>query len=95
MILYVVKKIRYGKTAALKEYLLKGEKISFIEASLFFGVGNLWNQIRLIKKDGFIIKSKKVSMAKIVKRLNEKIVCKTPKNLPIKEIEMIEYWISK
>jgi hypothetical protein len=90
-----VKKIKYGKTTALKEYLLKGEKISFIEASLLFGVGNLWNQIRLIKKDGFIIKSKKVSMAKIVKRLNEKILCEPPKNLPVKEIEMIEYWISE
>lgn len=95
MILLVVKKIKYGKTTALKEYLLKGEKISFIEASLLFGVGNLWNQIRLIKKDGFIIKSKKVSMAKIIKRLNERINCKTPKNLPIKDIEMIEYWIGK
>ncbi len=90
-----MKKIKYGKTAALKDYLLKGEKISFVEAYLLFGVGNLWNQIRLIKKDGFIIKSKKVSMAKIIKRLNEKILCKTPKNLPIKEIETIEYWISK
>lgn len=90
-----MKKAKYGKTTALKEYLISGEKISFIEASLFFGVGNLWNQIRLIKKDGFIIKSKKVSMAKIIKRLNEKIVCKPAKNLPLKEIELIEYWISK
>lgn len=87
--------IKYGKASALKDYLLEGNKISFIEASLLFGVGNLWNQIRLIKNDGFIVNSKKVSMLKIITRLNKKIVCKTPINLPIKDIEMIEYWISK
>ena len=51
--------------------------------------------MRLIKKDGFIIKTEKVSMAKIMKRLNQYAVCRPPKNLPVRDIEMIEYWISK
>jgi hypothetical protein len=88
-------KIKYGKSTALKEHLLAGNKISFLEASILFGVGNLWNQIRLIKKEGFIVKSNKVSMAKIVKRLNQWATCKPPKNLPVKDIEMVEYWINK
>ena len=87
--------VKYGKSSALKEHLLAGNRISFIEASIIFGIGNLWNQMRLIKKDGFIIKSEKVSMAKIMKRLNQYAVCRPPKNLPVRDIEMIEYWISK
>ena len=86
--------VKYGKEAALTEHLLSGKKISFIEASIIFGIGNLWNQIRLIKKKGFIIKSQKVSMAKIIRRMNEYCECKPPKNLPMKDIEMIEYSIS-
>ena len=57
--------------------------------------GLLCQLMRLIKKDGFIIKTEKVSMAKIMKRLNQYAVCKPPKNLPVRDIEMIEYWISK
>ena len=87
--------VKYGKASALKEHLLAGNRISFIEASIIFGIGNLWNQMKLIKKDGFIVKSEKVSMAKIMRRLNQYAVCKPPKNLPVKYIEMIEYWISK
>ena len=51
--------------------------------------------MRLIKRKGFLIKSQKVSMAKIIVRMNKYCVCKPPKNLPLKEIKMIEYWISK
>ena len=89
------KTLDYGKDAALTEYLLSGNKISFIEASIIFGIGNLWNQMRLIKRKGFLIKSQKVSMAKIIVRMNKYCICKPPKNLPLKEIKMIEYWISK
>ena len=89
------KAVKYGKAAALVEHMLSGNKISFIEASIIFGIGNLWNQIRLIKKKGFIIKSKKVSMAKIIRRMNEYCECRPPKNLPVRNIEMIEYWINK
>ncbi len=85
----------YGKSLALKEYLLKGNKISFIEAGILFGIGNLWNEIRLIKNDGFIVKSQKVPMALIIRRLNKRVTCTTPDNLPIREINMIEYWISE
>ena len=35
------------------------------------------------------------SIAKIVKRLNQWATCKPPKNLPVKDIEMVEYWINK
>lgn len=89
------KAVKYGKAAALVEHMLSGNKISFIEASVIFGIGNLWNQIRLIKKKGFIIKSQKVSMAKIIRRMNEYCECRPPKNLPVRNIEMIEYWINK
>ena len=85
----------YGKSLALKEYLLKGNKISFIEAGILFGIGNLWEHMRLLKKDGFVVKSQKVPMALIMRRLNKRVKCETPKNLPTREINMIEYWINE
>ena len=88
-------KKKYGKLLALREYLLKGNRISNIEASLIFGVSNLYENIRNIKKDGFVIKSQQVPMERILKRINKKFVCESANNLPTKEILMIEYWISE
>ena len=88
-------KKKYSGVMALKEYLLEGNKVSNLEALLLFGVQNLQNEIRLMKQDNYLIKSNKVSMIKILTRINKFATCKPPKNLPVKEILSIEYWISK
>ena len=53
------------------------------------------SQIALIKKDKFIIKKQPVTMAKIIKRMNDYCLCRPPKNLPAKDISMHEWWVSK
>ena len=76
---------------ALKEHMLDGNHISRLESLVIFGVSNLTALISHMKKEGYLIKSQKVSMIKIVQRVKEYALCQPPKNLPTKEILMIEY----
>ena len=85
----------YGNVMALKEYLLSYNKISQLECQLLFGVQNLSAEIARLKGEGYIIKSQKVVMAKILTRINKFTICYAPKNLPIKEIIATEWWINK
>lgn len=75
--------------------MLEGHRVSLLEAVLVFGVQNLNAELTRLRKDGFLIKSERVSMAKVVRRTNELALCKPPENLPFKEIVMTEYWISR
>ncbi len=88
-------KKNYSGVMAMKEHILKGNKISNLEALLLFGVQNLQNEMRLMKNEKYFIKSQKVSMIKILKRINKYVSCKAPENLPTTDILSIEYWVSK
>lgn len=80
---------------ALKEHLLEGNRVSLLEALLIFGVQSLNAELGRLKKDGFLIKKDQVSMAKILRRINEITKCDPPAQLPFREIIMTEYWISR
>jgi hypothetical protein len=75
--------------------MLEGNSVSLIESLVVFGVQSLNAELARLKKDGFIIKSQRIPMAKVIRRANEFAVCIPPKNLPQREILMTEYWISK
>jgi hypothetical protein len=90
-----VRKPKYSPAMALREHMLEGNRVSILEATLLFGVQSPTVEITRMKRMGFLIKSQRVPMAKIIRRINEYTVCKVPKNLPYTEIQMIEYWISK
>jgi len=90
-----MKNKKYGNTMALKEHMLQGNKVSLIEALLLFGVQGFTAEITRLRNDGFIIKSQRVSMTKILKRINRYTKCQPPKNLPVIEIIMTEWWISR
>jgi len=79
---------------ALKEHIISGNKISRIEALVLFGVQDLNRELLRMKKKGFIIKNSKVTMTKIIVRLNKFSICKPPKNLPTNEVIMNEYWVN-
>ena len=80
---------------ALREHMLEGHRVSLLEAMLLFGVQNPNAELARMKKDGFLIKSQRAPMAKILRRINEFTECKVPKDLPYVEIQMTEYWISR
>lgn len=75
--------------------MLDGHRVSLLEAILLFGVQNPNAELTRLKKDGFLVKSERVSMAKILRRINENTSCHPPEQLPYKEIFMSEYWISR
>lgn len=85
----------FQPSLALREHMLQGHRVSLLEALLIFGVQSLNAELARLKKDGFLIRSEKVSMAKVLRRANEYTVCRPPENLPFKEILMTEYWISR
>tara|TARA_B100000780_G_scaffold270796_1_gene231012 strand:- start:1296 stop:1571 length:276 start_codon:yes stop_codon:yes gene_type:complete len=91
----MAQKIKYGNTSALTEYMIEGNRISRIESLLLFGVQNFTAVLTIIKRKGFIVKKTSVSMAKIIRRINKNLKCEAPKNLPIRDIIMSEWWISK
>ncbi len=91
----MAQKIKYGNTSALTEYMIEGNRISRIESLLLFGVQNFTAVLATIKRKGFIVKKTSVSMAKIIRRINKNLKCEAPKNLPIRDITMSEWWISK
>ena len=91
----MAQKIKYGNTSALTEYMIEGNRISRIESLLLFGVQNFTAVLTTIKRKGFIVKKTSVSMAKIIRRINKNLKCEAPKNLPIRDINMSEWWISK
>ena len=86
---------KYSAYSAMREHLLEGHKISLLEALLLFGVQSPNRALTSMKRDGFYIKSQKVAMAKIIRRINEYTKCEVPNNLPYTEITMMEYWISR
>ena len=90
-----MKNIRYGNILAMKEYLLSGKPITRLEAMVLFGVPDLTKPISVLRRQGWVIKSRWVPFASAVKRVNEYALLKPPENLPIRELQLTEYWLSK
>lgn len=89
-----MKRRSIGETAC-REYLLAGNKVTNLEASLLFGVGNPNALISRLRQEGYIIKSESCTYAAMLVRVNQYIQLTPPENLPIREIFFTEYWISK
>ena len=86
---------KYRPASALLEHMLEGNRVSTLEATLLFGVQTPTAEITNIRRKGFLVKKEPVPMAKVLRRLNEVCNCTPPSQLPIREILMSEYWISK
>lgn len=85
----------FGNELAAKEHLLAGNLITRLEAIVLFGLPDLPAMIRRMRDQGWIIKRRRSSFAAAVKRINDHAVLKMPKNLPIRELQLTEYWVSR
>ena len=85
----------YRGSIAMLDHMLEGNSISLLEAMALLGVCNPAAELTKFRKQGFVIKSRQVNMARIVRRINEYAIFKLPHNLPYKEIQMMEYWIER
>ncbi|TAJ95909.1 MAG: hypothetical protein EPO31_00360 [Gammaproteobacteria bacterium] len=90
-----MKSIKYGVGTAVREHLFSGKPITRLEAITLFGVSNLTDVISEMRSQGWIIKSRQVPYATAVVRVNDFAIFKPPNNLPIREIQLTEYWMSK
>ena len=88
-------KFKNGKTMALREHLVAGNVISVLEMMALFGIQSPNRTLTIFKRDGMMIHKRKVSMLSVLKRLNKYCHFQQPTNLPVKEIQMTEYWASK
>ena len=86
---------KYQAASALRDHMLEGHAVSLLEAILLFGVQGPNAEFARMKRDGYLLKTRKVPMAVILRRINEYAICRPPENLPVKEIVFTEYWISR
>jgi hypothetical protein len=86
---------RNGLALAAREHLASGQPLTRLEAIALYGVANLPDVIKEMRRQGWVIKSRNVSYAVALARLNQVMHFEAPKNLPIKEIQFTEYWMSK
>ena len=90
-----MKQYRHGMTLAVKEHLHAGKPITRLEALVLYGVSNPAQVVSGLRKEGWTIKSRLVPFAAAIKRVNEFAVVNPPANLPIREIQLTEYWMEK
>lgn len=80
---------------AAREHLLSGQPLTRLEALVLFGLSNLPELVYELKKQKFKIEKRDIPYATAMVRINKHAVLKPPANLPIREIMLTEYWISR
>jgi hypothetical protein len=90
-----MKKVRHGIALAAKEHLASGQPITRLEALVLYGVSNFTDLISEMRRQGWVIQSRLVSYATAAARVNQNAVLQPPPNLPVREIQLTEYWVSK
>ena len=88
-----MRKNNYGLALAAQEHLVSGQPLTRLEALIFFGLSNLPDLIAEMRKQGWTINSRNITMAAAVVRINKNAVLTPPSNLPQREILCTEYWI--
>lgn len=86
---------RNGIALAAREHLASGQPITRLEAIVLYGVSNLPDIVKEMRHQGWVIESRLVSYAAASKRVNQHAVLQPPPNLPAREIQLTEYWVSK
>ena len=85
----------HGMKIMVAEHLSSGKSITRLEALILYGVQNLQAVISGLRKEGWNIKSRTIFLAEAVRRVNQNATYIPPKNLPVSEIQLTDYWLSK
>jgi len=80
---------------AAKEHLLAGNELTRLEAIVLYGVPDLTKIISDLRREGFFVATEDVAYAAALRRVNEHAKLVPPPNLPIREIILTQYRISK
>jgi hypothetical protein len=87
--------VGHSGVLAAREHLLSGEPMTRLEAIILFGVPDLTKLISDLRREGFIVHTRRVAYVVAVTRVNRHAVLQPPANLPIKDITLTDYWLSK
>lgn len=87
--------ISAGLNTAAKEHLVSGQPLTRLEALVLFGLSNLPETVYELRKQGWTVKTRPIPYATAMVRINKHAVLQPPANLPIREIQLTEYWIEK
>jgi hypothetical protein len=90
-----MKSVKYGLALAAREHLASGQPITRLEAIVLYGVANLPDVIKEMRRQGWVIQSQLVPYATALSRVNRHAVLQAPSNLPIRDIQLTEYWIGE
>ncbi len=86
---------RYGMVQGVREHLAEGHPITQLEALTLFGVPSLTQLISDMRREGWVIQSRTVPYMAALARVNQFAKLTPPANLPVREIRLTEYWVSK
>ena len=89
-----MKKNRFGFVSALKEHIISGKPITYLETQVIYGYSNLSPVLSNLKKQGWIIKSRKIPLPAAIRRVNKYAIYQPPENLPVNDIICTEWWVS-
>jgi hypothetical protein len=90
-----MKTFRHGLVLAVREHLAEGKPITQLEALTMFGFTGLTPLISDLRREGWMIKSHSIPYMAALARVNQVAKFVPPANLPIREIRLTEYWMSK
>lgn len=62
---------------------------------IFFGVPDLTKIVSDLRREGYVVDKRSVSYAQALRRVNLGATLVPPANLPIREITMTDYWVSR
>ncbi len=90
-----MKTFRNGLVLAVREHIAEGKPITHLEALTMFGVPGLTKVISDLRREGWVIQSRTVPYMAALARVNQFAKLTPPANLPVREIRLTEYWVSK
>lgn len=86
---------KYSAETAAQEHLLTGNRLTRLEALVLFGVISLPGLIRRLRDKGWVIGSRRITYLAALKRMEPLARVEPPPNLPVRELQLTEYWINK
>jgi hypothetical protein len=91
----MTKNFKNGLALAAREHLLSGLPLTRLEAIVLFGIANLPDIVKEMRRQGWIVNSRSIPYAMAVARMRDHAHLEPPKNLPVKEIMFTDYWVSR
>ena len=84
-----------SRVLAAREHLLSGNLLTRLEAIVLFGVPDLTKIISDLRREGYVVKRRTLPYAAALRRVNEAASLTPPPALPISDITLTEYWVSR